>query len=148
MKVGDRVRIIGGHIWSGLYGTIEGFPSDKEALFQPDGGVKKLILEKTFLVVDRITNSMQAQQFLDQAAATMQQRAKQYDKPDGERSMDATVKAFNAVTGLELTESHGWLFMLTLKNVRQWQKPDYHEDSAVDAVAYCALMGESLAKGK
>jgi hypothetical protein len=87
-------------------------------------------------------------EFLAKAGDIMQSRAKQYDKPDGERSMDATVKAFNAVTGRNLTESDGWLLMLILKNVRQWQKPDYHADSAEDAVAYSALLAEALAGGK
>jgi hypothetical protein len=87
-------------------------------------------------------------EFLAKAGDIMQQRAKQYDKPDGERSMDATVKAFNAITGRDLTESEGWLLMLLLKNVRQWQKPEYHADSAEDAVAYSALLAEALAAGK
>jgi hypothetical protein len=87
-------------------------------------------------------------EFLSRAQDIMKQRAQQYDKTDGERSMDATVKAFNAITGRDLTESEGWLLMLLLKNVRQWQKPEYHADSAEDAVAYSALLAEALAKGK
>ena len=50
-----------------------------------------------------------AHQLLSNAAAHMQDRAATYDKPEGERSMVATVTAFNAVTGHNLTEAHGWL---------------------------------------
>lgn len=93
-------------------------------------------------------NGASAESFLNQAANTMAERGKTYDKPTGERSMGATVAAFNAITGHELTEASGWLLMLLLKQVRQWQKEDYHEDSAVDAVAYSALLAEALAASK
>ena len=36
-------------------------------------------------------------------------------------------------------------FLLILKDVRQWQKEAYHEDSAIDCVAYAALKAEALA---
>lgn len=86
--------------------------------------------------------------YLREASETMAERGKEYDKPSGERSMQATVWAFNAVTGAHMSESDGWLFMLLLKQVRQWQKPDFHEDSAVDGVAYAALLAESLSNAK
>lgn len=87
---------------------------------------------------------MKAEDFLTNAADTISQRGKQYDKQAGERSMAKTVAAFNAITGQSLTESEGWLFMQVLKDVRQWQKTDYHHDSAIDCVSYAALKAESL----
>lgn len=76
----------------------------------------------------------------------MQDRAKVYDKPDGERSMAATVEAFNAIRGANMTEAEGWLFLSLLKLVRLFQRPGYHADSAEDAAAYIALMAEAKAK--
>jgi len=77
----------------------------------------------------------------------MEERGKTYDQPSGERSMERTVKAFNAITGQHMTEAQAWLFMQLLKDVRQWQKPGFHEDSAEDCVAYAALKAECLARG-
>lgn len=92
---------------------------------------------------------MKAEQFLRNGADVLAERGKEYDKPEGERSMARTVAAFKAITGKELTEAEGWLFMECLKNVRQWQNPDrYHEDSAVDCVNYAALKAEALSEQK
>lgn len=88
---------------------------------------------------------MIAEQFLRQGADVLAERGKEYDKPEGERSMARCVAAFNAITGKDLTEAEGWAFMVLLKMVRQWQNPDrYHEDSAIDGVNYSALMAEAL----
>ena len=87
-----------------------------------------------------------APEILHKAAAIMEERGRQYDKPEGERSMGATVTAFNAITGHHLTEAEGWLLLQLLKDVRQWQRPGYHQDSAEDCVAYAALKAEALAK--
>lgn len=87
-----------------------------------------------------------APEFLNRAATIMEERAKQYDKPGGERSMGKTVAAFNAITGHQLSEAEGWLLLETLKNVRLWQKPGFHQDSADDGVAYAALKAEAKAK--
>lgn len=86
---------------------------------------------------------MNAAEFLNRAAAHMEQRARTYDKPSGERSMASTVAAFNAVTGKGLTETEGWLLLMLLKTVRLQQRPTYHADSAEDLVAYAALVGEA-----
>ncbi len=89
-----------------------------------------------------------AQEFLLGAASLMDERGKQYDQPDGERSMGRAVRAFNAITGNNLSEPEGWLLLQVLKDVRQWQNPDkYHADSAEDCVAYAALKAEALARG-
>lgn len=73
----------------------------------------------------------------------MDQRGKQYDKPQGERSMAATVAAYNAVTGQSITEANGWLLMALLKMVRDNQRSDPHIDSCEDLIAYSALYGEA-----
>lgn len=75
----------------------------------------------------------------------MKDRAATYDKPEGERSMSATVAAFNAVTGHQLTEEQGWLFMALLKAVRS-QQGAYRADSYEDGAAYFALAGEAAAR--
>lgn len=88
---------------------------------------------------------MKSTEFLQAAIDTQAERGKQYDSPEGERSMGRTVAAFNAITGRDLTEAEGWLLLQVLKDVRQWQNPDkYHHDSALDGVAYASLKAEAL----
>lgn len=91
--------------------------------------------------------SKSAPDLLTDAASLLAERGKTYDQSSGERSMLRTVTAFNAITGANMTEAQGWLFMQLLKDVRQWSKADYHADSAEDAIAYCALKAECLASG-
>lgn len=86
---------------------------------------------------------------LQVAADHMRARAATYDKPDGERSMGKTVAAFNAVTGRDLSEAEGWLLLQLLKDVRLFQRPGYHADSAEDCIAYSALKAEAkMAEGE
>lgn len=88
-----------------------------------------------------------ASNFLLVANNTMKQRGETYDKStegECERSMGKTVEAFNAITGKDLKESDGWLLMLLLKQTRQQSSDKYHHDSALDSVAYSALLAESL----
>jgi hypothetical protein len=80
---------------------------------------------------------------LAKAASIMAERGKQYDKPEGERSMGRAVAAFNTITGQDLSEAEGWLLLQVLKDVRQWQRPGYHADSAEDCIAYAALKAEA-----
>lgn len=82
--------------------------------------------------------------FLNKAADLMTERGKQYDQPEGERSMGKAVAAFNVITGQSISEAEGWLLLQILKDVRQWQCPSYHADSAEDCVAYAALKAEAL----
>jgi len=89
---------------------------------------------------------MDAIQFLDLSKSTMEERGKTYDSEDGERSMGKTINAFNEITGRDLKESEGWLLMLLLKQVRQYSIEEYHADSALDSVAYSALLAEALEK--
>jgi hypothetical protein len=89
-----------------------------------------------------------AQDMLNAALKHQQDRASTYDKPQGERSMAATVAAFNAVTGKSLAESEGWLLMALLKMVRDHATPGGHRDSCEDMVSYAALHGEARMAGK
>lgn len=89
-----------------------------------------------------------APQMLERAYQHMADRAATYDKPEGERSMNKTVEAFNTITGRDLSESEGWLLMNLLKMVRDRQRDDAHRDSCEDLVAYAALYGESRLGGR
>lgn len=86
-----------------------------------------------------------AASILTAALGHMEDRAKTYDAPGGERSMGKTVAAFNVITGQTLTEEAGWLFMEVLKQVRS-QQGDYRADNYEDMVAYAALRGECAAR--
>lgn len=77
----------------------------------------------------------------------MDDRAATYDAPAGERSMGKTVAAFNALTGHELTEAEGWLFMGVLKMARTTQG-NFRRDNFEDMAAYAGLYGEAAAKEK
>lgn len=84
-----------------------------------------------------------APQLLNKAATIMEQRGQQYDKPEGERSMGKTVAAFNIITGRNLSESEGWLLLQLLKDVRDRQRVNAHQDSLEDCIAYAALKAEA-----
>ena len=61
--------------------------------------------------------------------------------------MGATVDAFQAVTGVSMTEEQGWLFMALLKAVRS-QQGAYRADSYEDGAAYFALAGEAAVRDR
>lgn len=86
---------------------------------------------------------------LTMAASTIAQRGKERDSGQGqERSMAATVAAFNAIEGTQLTERQGWAFMKTLKMVRAATTARnglFNPDDALDGAAYAALEGEAAA---
>lgn len=88
-----------------------------------------------------------AANILTAALGHMRDRAATYDKPEGERSMGATVDAFLAVTGVSMTEEQGWLFMAMLKSVRS-QQGAYRADSYEDGAAYFALAGEAAVRDR
>lgn len=90
---------------------------------------------------------MNAIENLKAAAGHMEDRAKTYDAPGGERSIGKAVAAFYAITGDAMMNSseRGWMFMLLLKLARS-QQGAYRSDNYEDAVAYAALMGESAAE--
>ena len=89
---------------------------------------------------------MNALLILEQAAKHQRDRAANYDKPAGERSMAQTVKVFEAHHGIKLTEAQGWHFMQILKDVRLFTATGYHADSAEDCVSYAALKAEAKHK--
>lgn len=80
---------------------------------------------------------------LDAASNHLQTRGKLRDKPQGERSMQATVTAFNALTGHKLSERDGWLFMVAVKAARACATEKGIPDDYQDGAAYFALAGES-----
>ena len=65
---------------------------------------------------------------------------------DNERSMKACVDSFNALYGTELTETHGWMFMVLLKAARA-KGGNFRLDDYVDGAAYFALAGEASQDG-
>lgn len=83
-----------------------------------------------------------ATDYLMRAGETMAERGRGYDGSDQERSMAKIVSVFNTATGLNLTELQGWAFMQALKYVRLHGSIDFHEDSAIDMIAYSALAAE------
>lgn len=91
-----------------------------------------------------------AHDLLAEAAEIMEERGKQYDQEGGERSMAKTVSAFNIITGHQLSEADGWMFMDVLKSVRLFSvRDETHADSVKDKIAYAALLGEcAMRKGR
>lgn len=83
---------------------------------------------------------------LTTADATVNARASDRDT-EAERSMAATVKAFNAIHGTGLTEAQGWNFMCILKIKRAFTGR-YKEDDHVDLAAYVALCSEAMLAGE
>lgn len=92
-----------------------------------------------------------AHDVLTAASNTINQRGAQRDSTAGakqERSMAATVAAFNAIEGTNLSERQGWAFMQTLKLVRgaaSDRNGHFNPDDALDGAAYAALGGEAAA---
>jgi hypothetical protein len=87
-------------------------------------------------------NNITANDLLSDSIAALGDRATQRDCGDtGERSMAATVRTFNALTGSSLTEENGWEFMVLLKMVRGRQGLA-RADDYVDLSSYGALLGE------
>lgn len=85
---------------------------------------------------------MKAHEILEAGIGHMKDRSATYDKPAGERSMGASVDAFRAITGHDLTEEQGWLFMGLLKMVRS-QQGGFRADNYEDLAAYAGLQGEA-----
>ena len=71
-----------------------------------------------------------APEILKEAIRCIGDRAKERDMYQ-ERSMKRCVTAFNAMTGLSLTEEEGWIFMVFLKLARS-QQGEFKLDDYVD----------------
>lgn len=93
-----------------------------------------------------VTTNYNAKQLLNRVAKLQEERGKEYDNPEGERSMEKVVQLFNLQHGTNLTEAQGWHFMCIVKDVRLFTKPGYHKDSAEDGISYHALMAEAKQK--
>lgn len=90
---------------------------------------------------------MRPERILKEASLTLMQRGIERDAPQGERSMAQTVDIFKAITGVELTERQGWMFMVALKLARSTRgKPN--PDHFVDLAGYVALLGEAALEGR
>lgn len=74
------------------------------------------------------------------------QRAITHDKGDGERSMAATVEAFNALTGCDLNESEGWVFLMVSKMAIGCQGGPFNPKTYSDLASFAGLTGECEAK--
>lgn len=92
-----------------------------------------------------MVSSTPPDKILTEAMNTVRQRGIDYDGKGyagGERSMEHTVKIFEAWTGIKLAEVDGWRFMMCLKMARSLTgKPKF--DTYVDLAAYAGLTGES-----
>ena len=88
-----------------------------------------------------------AEEMASELAAIMQERAKLRDAAQGERSMGKTVKLFNALYDLNLTEEQGWCFMVLLKLVRASQGK-FHLDDYQDQACYSLLQAESAKRDR
>lgn len=98
------------------------------------------------------TGSNDAPEVLRIAAETILSRGTQRDTGGStaavpqERSMAATVAAFNAIEGTDLTPRQGWAFMQTLKLTRaatSARNGIFNADDYVDGAAYAALGHEA-----
>ena len=124
-------------------------PADSERAARPEwrGVEAERLVAHLEGVPASIRPGVSAPRILQQAQTLLEERAREYDRPGGERSVAAVVAALNAVLGREaLTETEGWLFMRLLKDVRLFSARGYHADSGLDGVAYAALMAESRAR--
>lgn len=88
---------------------------------------------------------MKAFDVLEKASSHMKERESTYDSPGGERSIPKTVAMFKELTGIEMTEEQGWLFMCCLKMVRM-QQGNFRADNYEDLAAYAALACESASE--
>ncbi len=88
------------------------------------------------------TKPVTAGEMLKRGQDILEQRGKQRDSDDGERSMKRTVDAFNALFGKDLTEVEGWMFMVCLKAARSAQG-GFNLDDYEDGMNYFALAGEA-----
>ena len=83
--------------------------------------------------------------FLNECVAVQSERGKIYESDNKERSFAKASKAFNAITGKDITPAEVALLLQVLKDVRQWANPSVpHYDSLLDCVSYASLKAEQL----
>jgi len=90
---------------------------------------------------------MKANEFLKKAEQCLVNRGVNYDAKGGERSISKVVNCFNEITGKDITNEEGWMFMVLLKIVRS-QQGEPKEDNFIDGAAYFSLMGEEATSHK
>lgn len=112
--------------------------------FQPNRQLKMMTTNQA----QQPAQATKAQDLLHRAASLMDERGEQYDQRSGERSMQATVTAFNAITGYHMNAADGFLLMAILKMVRDQSRETPHRDSLDDLVAYASLYGEARLHGE
>ena len=83
--------------------------------------------------------------FLCLAQEILKERAKEYESPKGEKSMEQITHLFNTLFNKDLTPTQGYVFMVLLKLVRA-TKRGFKEDTYIDAINYIALAGEEASK--
>lgn len=110
------------------------------------------VAEQAGNVTNLHAGPVDAQEVLRRAAVTINQRGAQRDTATGlseapqERSMAATVAAFNAIHKTSLTVTQGWAFMQLLKATRaatSARNGVFNTDDYLDGAAYAALAHES-----
>lgn len=113
-------------------------------LYRPESMDAKM--KEALEYADGSNDEVSATSILSAAKAHLDERARIYDRPQGERSIRSVVEAFNALTGdgLMNTEERGWMFMVLLKLSRS-QQGTFKLDNYEDGTNYFALMGESAA---
>lgn len=103
---------------------------------------KPIDLQKTF---EETFVKLVTEDFLDEAIKILYSRGEEYEKENKEEnSFLAVASAFNAITGKNLSPAEVALLLQILKDVRQWAKPRFHKDSAVDCINYAALKAKLL----
>ena len=91
----------------------------------------------------RQSNTNDASEILREVANLIKSRAVDRDV-DQERSMAVTVELFFKLTGIQVSEYNGWLFMACLKLSRNRVGTGvFNRDHLMDAMAYLALALES-----
>lgn len=127
-------------------------PSANRKTAAPTAKVHSLSVPVAVTVTTERAAPTMPQQVLRQAAEVITQRGAQRDTATGmaaapqERSMAATVAAFNAIHKTTLTETQGWAFMQTLKMVRAATSARnglFNTDDYTDGAAYAALAHEA-----
>lgn len=92
---------------------------------------------------DRQSNTNDASEILREVANLIKSRAVDRDV-DQERSMSVTVELFFKLTGIQVSEYNGWLFMACLKLARnRVGTGTFNRDHMIDAMAYLALALET-----
>lgn len=76
------------------------------------------------------------------------ERAKEYEQKNAERSFDKIANIFNAYRGLNLLPSDVALILRILKEVRSEHSDTVHLDSFIDGLSYESLRAELRIKEK